>query len=332
MNLLVYLNPTRTLFVAITASVFLAACGGDQFAVAPGGGGTGGVVEDKPVVAVGPVTSVSPLLVNNLGFTLSATTRVEIRDSKSSQLRPGMMVRVEAASRLASGDRNVVSISAAPEFIGAVDAVSASTQSFTLLGSTIEWDANTILDPTLRAASDLVAGEAVQVYGYPSGNNRLRATLIERHASTTQQRISGVVQAQGCNTCAASAGDFFVGSLRIRPSGSFAAVSSFLPQPGDLVQITGQFQRDPDRFEADAIQPYALSAAASEGSSMTVQGLLSTRSADTSLLISGLSLEFGDQIKADQTRFGILIVPGNLLKAQGTVRSKRLNAESVELK
>ena len=333
MNLFTNLNQIRTVIAAITIGTFLSACGSDQLAVAPGGGGTGGIVDDKPVIAVGPVASVSPLLVNNFGFTLSETTKVDIRDSKSAQIRVGMMVRVEAGRRQASGERSAASVSAIPEFIGPVDAVSVATQSFTLLGSTIEWDANTTLDPTLRSPGDLVAGENVQVYGYPSGNNRLRATLIERRTATLQQRISGVVQGQACNTCvASSASEFFVGNLRIRPSGTAAALSGYVPQPGDLVEITGQLQRDPDRFEANAIQPYSLSAAASEGTRMSVQGLLSNRTADSALSISGLPVEFSDEIKADQARFGTAIGPGNLLKAQGVVSNKKLRAESVELK
>lgn len=326
------LNRFRTLIVAMLMGSILTACGGDQFAVAPGGGGTGGIVEDKPVVAVGPVTSVNPLLVNNFGFNVSAATSVDIRDGKSTQLRVGMMVRVEAAPRQATGERNVISISAVPEFIGPVDTVSGATQSFTILGNTIEWDASTLVEASLRSPIDLLAGETVQVYGYPSGNNRLRATLIERRSGALQQRISGVVQAQSCNACAASTGEFFVGNLRIRPSGSAATVSGYVPQAGDFVQITGQLQRGPDRFDADSIQPYALSAAAGEGARMSVQGLLSTRSADSSLSISGLPVEFSDEIKADQTRFGILVVPGNLLKAQGAVASRKLRAESIELK
>lgn len=329
-------NPARKFAVRLLCSVavcaLLTSCGGDQLAVAPGGGGTGSIIDDQPVVAVGPIDSVTPLVVNNFGFNLAASSQVTVADANSIALRPGMMVRIEARGQQTSGDRPILSLKATPDMIGQIGSISVATQQLVLLGTQVQWDANTRFDQRLRSPNELMVGDFLQIYGYPTGDNRLRATLIERLPSAGTQRITGVVTAQGCDTCASATPEFRIGSLRVRAAGSNTSSTAFPVRAGDIIQANGQLSTDGQFFEATSVERYSLAAAAIEGTRMSVQGVLATQLNSNALAISGLATKFNEQIKADQARFGIIIAPGNLLRAEGRVASGMLDATTVELK
>lgn len=98
---------------------------------------------------------------------LALGAQVEVQGS----LRAGVLVAVSVEPRSADGGADLFEIE------GAIDAVDAATQTFTVRGVTVEWSASTQFDSS--APTDLRVGRRVAVKGaLSSEGTRLRAALI----------------------------------------------------------------------------------------------------------------------------------------------------------
>lgn len=178
------------LLVLVTASCFVAACGGDMEARI-GGGGTGAPMS----VGLGTVSGFGSVIANGESYDeTSALAFVDERPDQAtpipvSAIRLGMQIGIEHQSLLIS------KATVAAEVIGPVTSV--ATSGLTVLGQTVRVNADpaqpTVFDG-LSELSDLTIGSTVEVHGQRAANQDILATRIELKPSGHRAvRVAGTV-------------------------------------------------------------------------------------------------------------------------------------------
>ncbi len=167
----------RGLLAAAAAALMLAACGGGGIGGTgtggdgTGGGGGGGGGIGGTGVAYGEITGFGSVWVNGVRYdTSSATFRIGDDTVSQSDLRVGMVARVEGSGTTAS----VVVVDDAVK--GRVEAV--GPDSLVVMGQTVRIDAQTRFEDGVRPA----VGDFIEVHGLPVGPGTLAASYIEREA------------------------------------------------------------------------------------------------------------------------------------------------------
>jgi Domain of unknown function (DUF5666) len=329
------LNLQRLRSLLLTAILgILSSCGGEGGV--PEGGGTGSIPPDTPVVAIGPLTKTSPPTVNGLTLnTTSATiTTIEALDDDGSGLQVGMMVRVEGQRTAAPGQARVTRITSGAELRGVVQTVDRATQVFTSNGVAIDVNSATRFDGFAEGLASMQATDVVQVHGYPSGSNRILATLVRKRAPTTELKltgnVSGLDEATFCSDCKAISQDFRVGNLVIRPARGTVATDSLDITNGALVKVEGFFDAASGVFIATGIKRYE-GPPPQEGDSVALQGVYATAGKDfKDFTISGVPVRVNETTKIiDTTRFGATLAPGNVLDVEGLQEGGGVTATKV---
>ena len=184
--------------VAATAAA-LTACGG--------GGSSGGIggTGNNPDVAVGTITQFGSVWVNGVEYEINADTTIRIDDRRSSEseLREGMVVRVDGSI---SGKRaGEITVDGAVK--GFVEQVIDANQ-IVVMGQTIQIDTTTRFENGVRP----VAGDRVDVHGLVAGDGVIAAGYIEKKttAPTPPFAVKGVVKNQN-----STAQTFQVGTLTV---------------------------------------------------------------------------------------------------------------------
>lgn len=195
--------------LAAAAIAVIAACGGGGGAEGGiggtgggGGGGTGGV-------SVGTITDFGSVWVNGVEFsTTNATIRIDDNPGRESDLRRGMVVRVDGS--ISGATASTITVDDAVK--GFVEAVPDSN-TLVVMGQTITIDAATRFDNNVRPAR----GDRVDVHGLVAGDGVINAGYIEvkTTAPTPPFVVKGLVKAHDT-----AAQTFQVGTLTVRYSGA----------------------------------------------------------------------------------------------------------------
>jgi Domain of unknown function (DUF5666) len=322
---------SRDFVVSLFGILFLNGCGGDLVAVAPGGGGTG-AVDDRIFVAIGPVTNVNPLTVNNISFsTAAAVFSIEAGDDDGKGLQVGMVVRVNGRTGSNGANPQAFSVSTGAELRGPIAAVDAKTQTFSSVGVVVETNASTQFEGFSNSFNSMGAGDYVQVHGYPSGDGRIRATLIKKRPTNAQVKVTANVGRGNCTLCQPGSDDFQFAGLAVQPQPGVRAPSS--NDPGKLVKVTGELSPTPGILIAREIEDYRVAATPSDGSRLKVQGLFAGENGSPTFTVSGLPVRVTASTQIfDPSKFGNALLPGNLLEIAGDFEKGEITAIEVQRK
>ena len=190
----------KTLATLAYAAV-IGACGGGG-----GGGGIGGTGTGNPDVSVGTITAFGSVWVNGVEFqSNTATIRIDDNPHPESDLRVGMIARVDGS--ISSATANTITVSSAAK--GYVESVTGNQM--VVMGQTVITDAGTTISD-----GPIVAGHYVQVHGLVVSDGTISATFVERK---TVQAPPFAVKGFVKNHSAGGA-TFVVGALNIALSGN----------------------------------------------------------------------------------------------------------------
>jgi hypothetical protein len=317
-------------FVLVASSISLAACGGDG--VVPDGGGTGSVpptfASNTTFIAIGSASKTAPLEVNGIDFAPTSVPVVfETNDDDGRGLQPGMIVRVEATRSGATNAATATKISSGAELRGTVDSISRPTLTFAVFGVAVDIVSTTRYEGYEDGIASILVGDSVQVHGYPTGDNRIRATLVKKRADNAIAKVTGTVTLTACTSCVVANNEFQIGGLRVRPSATSAPSAAV--KDGALLKATGTLDSS-GVLIADTIARYEGSTPAN-GIGVAIQGVLASVNKEaTEFAISGAKVRVDARTQIiDNTRFGATLAPGNLLEVEGTQSGEVVTATKI---
>jgi Domain of unknown function (DUF5666) len=324
----------RSVAYALCCSLLLSSCGGDL--VAPGEGGSGSAAPDTPLVALGPIGKTAPLTVNGVSFATTAATEttIDALDDDGRGLQPGMMVRIESRRTAAPGEARATQITSGSEVRGRVESISLPTATFVSNGIAIDVTSTTRYEGLANGLASLQVADTVQVHGYPTGNNRVLATLVRKRAATTELKltgnVSGLTQATECGDCKSTGQDFSIGGITIRPTRGTVVTDGSPIENGTLVRVSGFFDTTPNVFIATDIRRYE-GAPPENGVGVALQGVFAATSKSfTEFSISGLPVRVDETTRIiDNTKFGATLAPGNVLEVEGAQEAGVVKATRV---
>lgn len=184
----------------VLATGGLVACGG-------GGGGDTTTTSSKDVSTVGTITGFGSVYVSGIKFdTDSSNYDVDDDDTSTDQsdLAVGMKVKVVGSINDDGVSGTANSIYYDDDVEGPIDSNSmvedATTKSFTVLGMSVQVDANTTVFDDGATFVDLAEGDIVEVSGYFDGT-QISATRIELQANADDEfEIKGTVDSYDGST------------------------------------------------------------------------------------------------------------------------------------
>ena len=195
------LSIVRTLATGALALIVSACGGGGDGGIGGtgGGGGGGGTSGD---VSVGAITAFGSVWVNGVRFnSSSATIRIDDNPHPESDLRIGMVARVDGS--ISSASATTISVSSAAK--GYVESVTGNQM--VVMGQTVVTDGGTAI-----SNGPIAAGNYVEVHGLVVSDGTISATYIEKKATQASPpfAVKGLVRAHNTATNA-----FVVGALNI---------------------------------------------------------------------------------------------------------------------
>ena len=226
-----YLTKLSTLGLAV---VFLGACGG--------GGSSSGTTTTR----VGTVSGFGSVFINGIEYdTSGATISIDGQSASESDLRVGMVVEVEGSDDGSIG--SLTSISNSDELEGLVisNAVDATTQTGTMdiLGQTVNISATTIFESKVAGvtqASDVIAGNIVEVNGYSDSSGNIFATRLEVKAADLASYLAshpeGIELKGIVGTIDSMAMTFPLGGISVNYAAAMIDISGGL-QEGQYVEV-----------------------------------------------------------------------------------------------
>ncbi|MGZ5269288.1 MAG: DUF5666 domain-containing protein [Ramlibacter sp.] len=281
-----------------------------------GSGGTGATADS----GVGSIDGFGSIIVNGVRYDI-ATARTVLSDA--SALKLGMTVRVTGtiAADLPQGTATLVV--SAVELRGSVASLAPAAGAFSILGVQVSTDATTVYAGGLGSATDMANGMQVQVHGLPGSDGLLRATRIERLATTLGPVLTGQVQGldRGAHT-------FRIGSQSV----NYAAADF----PGDwpmanLVNGVVVRVRAPalaSTLAAGSVEPWNPPPLR-EGARLSLGGLVSDFLGTRSLRIDGVSADIsGARISGSNAG----LANGARVEASGTVRGGVLVVSTLKVR
>lgn len=283
---------TARWLVPSLAAIVLAGCGIDQ----------GGINVDvplpptsltgpAPLLLVGPVTAVSPLLVNGLELDPSAAmVTLDSVAGSVSGLAVGQVVSVIGEDE--NGTARALVIGYQENLRGPVDDIDASAGTLVVLGQMIVVDDGIGVPVTVDIAS-LDVGDIVEVSGFVREDGVLLATYIAESTGGAPLEITGLATSVDL-----PAQTFFVGALRVDYSG--AGVINDLPagepQDGQAIEVEGVLASDGATLVASSLNaPAGLPAAVTQSDLVDIQdALASTPIVDGRVIFTGFVSSPGD--------------------------------------
>jgi len=161
-----------------------------------GGGGSSGPFDggdgiDRSGLTSGAITGFGSVIVNGIKYESgTATITVNGQSANETSLRVGQIVVVRGQL----DDNNLTGtadeIDSDPNLVGPISLIDIASNTFVVLGQTVQIDNDTVLMPETLSA--YTVGSFVEVYGFLTGNQQLIATRVDE-ISTTEYEVSGVL-------------------------------------------------------------------------------------------------------------------------------------------
>jgi hypothetical protein len=194
-----------------TAPSGTASVGGDDGS-GVGSGGTG--VSSASAVGIGSADGFGSVIVNGVRYNTD-NAAFNVQDAPELQLGMSVKVTGPVDNNFTAG--TAATVESAAELRGMVSNINVTTGTFTLLGTTVSTDSETVWADA-SGLSGIAASASLQVWGLPAGPGMLRATRISQVASGAAPVVTGTIE-----NLDKAAGVFSIGALRVNyATGSFS--------------------------------------------------------------------------------------------------------------
>jgi Domain of unknown function (DUF5666) len=191
--------PTFRTLAAGALALIVSACGGGGGDGGIGGTGGGGGAGGSDV-SVGTITAFGSVWVNGVKFDSgTATIRIDDNPHPESDLRIGMVARVDGS--ISGASASTITVSSAAK--GTVESVTGNQM--VVMGQTVITDGATTINN-----GPIAAGDYVEVHGLVASDGTISATYIEKKAAVASYAVKGFVKAHNTTTNA-----FDIGNLHV---------------------------------------------------------------------------------------------------------------------
>jgi hypothetical protein len=262
--------------------------GGDVASAGVGSGGTGATFQ-------GPISGFGSVIVNGVRID-DSTARITVDDVDvpETTLRLGMVVSIDG-TRDDEQNGRANSVAASSWVEGPVASIAVGSGQLTVLGVTITVNETTIFDGGITGLAGLGAGDHVEVYGLPDQAGGIRATRIEKSA-TTRVRLVGTVKASTANTIQVNGISVQTGNAALESVGKGVAV-------GDVVRIKGSLPNDPGTATITASEVREVSPAPPlpDNQKLNLEGIVTKFASASNFEVGGQKIQVAPGARLDGT-------------------------------
>lgn len=256
---------TKGLFASV-ALLAMVSCGGGGSNVAGGGiGGTG--------VSQGPITGFGSVFVNGIEFhTTGAEIEIEDSPQPESELRTGMVVKIEWEKDSSGTNYTAKRIIYSDDVQGPVSGLAGST--FTVLGRTVTVTSLTVFDgglTGLAGTNPLANDQVIEVSGLIYADGSIQATRIELKDSLSALKfeLKGVVSGFSTNPKTFIIAGVIVDYSGVTPTADLGD-GACVEVKGDLLTGISGSTLSPTEIKLDD----SCTAGGAEGQEVKVEGLI----------------------------------------------------------
>ena len=248
-----------------------------------GSGGTG--VSSASAVGIGSADGFGSVIVNGVRYN---TDNAVINLQDAAELQLGISVKVTGPVNGNFTAGTATSVESAAELRGAVSNINLTSDTFSLLGTLVSTDAETVWADA-SGLSGIAAGSTVQVWGLPAAPGMLRATRIAQVASGATLIATGTVQKLDKN-----AGVLSIGALNVNYANALFAggLDAATLANGTIVRVRGSGLSSSGALTATVIQSwYALAQTA--GQTAALDGVVTDYAGLASFKVLGVPVNAG---------------------------------------
>lgn len=310
-------------------------------ALACGAGGGGDVADNGGMsgtgLSQGRIDAFGSIFVNGIQWNIaSAAIEVDGGPASSSDLRVGMVVRVQGDFTVAGTTGTATSV----EFDDAIEGPITATpvdvmpggpeRAFSVLGiNIIMHDVDTVYAGGAGFLT-LAANDVVEISGFVDENGAIRATRIELEGAfpadsgvEIRDRVSGLIS-NGNGT-----GSFMLGVnlVRYTASTTFEDLTEQALSDGDLVEVEGDLRLSGNEIDATKIELETEGLGAGNADEAELEGIVSNFVSNSSFRVAGT------QVDASSATFdppGFVVMDGAEVEVEGSLQSGTLVATRVE--
>jgi hypothetical protein len=311
-------------FSALSLSILLVSgCGN-------GGDDDGSAGSDRAGVVIGAITAGNPLIVNDVRWELTnVPTVIEDGDDDGRGLLSGFIARVQGGLSAGNSVGRGTSIATGAELRGAVTAIDAARFAFTVLGVEAVISPNTAFENLPMGFAGIVAGDFLQVSGYPTQDNKVIATRIIKRDTNTVFKVTGTVQYPACTTSSCDASQFQIGTVTVDTKSAVLSggLTGRIP-PGTLVKITASGVPTATTLVAATVKPYAGDLP--QPDSVVLINGVSTGYSSGKFSVNGIPVSTSSSTTIVGTMtIDMLAATGSLLRVEGRYRNGAIEASLV---
>lgn len=254
-------NPMKW-FLALLLVALAAACGGN-------GSSTSGSATTAKNSSTGVITGFGSVFVNGVEFN-TARTSVSINgvSGKESELKVGMVVKVDGTINGDGRSGNATSINFSAEAEGPISDINLATNTLTVLGQTISIDGNTIFEGA-TGLSDLAVGDYIEVSGFRNASGIVASRIEKKTVGSSHNsiQIKGII-----SNLDAAAHTFTLGTLTV----DYGSLNPFPALSNGLwVEVKANATPDPATNILNATKIEIEDIASTEGNQAEVEGYIS---------------------------------------------------------
>ncbi len=310
-------------------------------ALACGAGGEGSVADTGGMsgtgISQGPITAFGSIFVNGVEWDLSeATVVVNDAPTTESELRLGMVVRVEGSFDDDGASGRALSVAFDAELEGPIEADPVEVmpggleKTFSVLGRTVSiHETDTTFDG--GASFDTLArDDVVEVSGFVDPSGTIRATRIELEGSfptISEVELRGRVENLTVN---GAAGEFDLGPILIHfdASTTFSETAPESLSEGDLVEVEGLLRITGDEIDAVEIELESEGFDEDDFERVELEGFVSGFVSDGDFRVAGIPTDASNALFDPA---GSVLADGLLVEVDGRLENGVLIASRVEI-
>ena len=253
--------------------------GGDGSGV--GSGGTG--VSSASAVGIGSADGFGSVIVNGVRYNTD-TAAFNVQDAPELQLGMSVKITGPVNNNFTTGAASTVE--SAAELRGSVSNIDVTRGTFTLLGTTVTTDSETVWADA-SGLSGIAGSASLQVWGLPAAPGMLRATRISQVASNATPIVTGTVE-----NLDKAAGVLSIGALNVNyATGSFTTgLDATTLANGTIIRVRGTGLTSAGTLNATVIQSWYPLAQAT-GQTAALDGVVTDYAGLASFKVLGVPVD-----------------------------------------
>jgi len=312
------------------------------WALACGGAGGGSLADTGGVsgtgISQGSISAFGSIFVNGVEWDLGeATIRIDDEPASESDLRLGMVVRVEGDFGDDGLTGSALSVDFDAEIKGPIASDPVQTpgvptqKTFEVLGQTIRVDEGTTIFDDGASFAGLAQDQVVEVSGFVDDTGTLRATRVELEGefpTDDDVELRGTVS--NLTTNPDDTGSFDLGPITVRFDGT-TSFSDLTPQTlanGDFVEVEGVLRSTGDEVDAVEIELEQEDFGDDDLEQAELEGIVTNFVSLADFRVAGIPIDASSAILDPATA---TIADGDRVEVEGRLESGVLIASRVEL-